>query len=75
MIQEIPYAIHAENPILENDLPVSIEIVPHKAIVVYDVIGFQPNRNQNMRYMYKYCVVFFTSIPLLLVLISLFLKK
>ena len=68
-VKEIPYAIYDKNLETESDeLPVSVEVTPHKAILV----GVVEYRN-NMRG-YKFCIVFFTSIPLLLLFISLLLR-
>jgi hypothetical protein len=71
-IKEVPYAIYDKNLETESDehnLPVSVEVTPHKAILV----GVVEYRNKNMCAC-KFCIVFFTSIPLLLLFISLLLR-
>ena len=65
-IKEIPYAIPDKNT-NDDDLPISIEIIPHNAILV----GVVEYRNMHT---YKCCIVFFASIPLLLLFISLLLR-
>ena len=81
MIQEIPYAIYIDtssnnmslNNITLTDIPLSVEIVPHKAILVHDVI-IPRSINRTIPNSYKYCIVFFASVPISLVLMSFFIR-
>lgn len=68
-IEEIPYAIYDEN---KNDveLPVSIEVIPHKAILITNATI---HRN-NMLSIYKCIFITCVSIPAVLVLISFFVR-
>ncbi len=70
-IKEIPYAIPDKN-INEVHLPVSIEIIPHKAILITNAIVH--NRNNTMLTIYKCVFITFFSIPAVLVLISFFVR-
>jgi hypothetical protein len=68
-IDEIPYAIPDKN-INDVDLPVSIEVIPHKAILITNATI---HRN-NMCTIYKCIFITCFSIPAVLVLISFFVK-
>lgn len=89
MIQEIPYAIYIENStettveqpndkkeIIElQNIPISVEIVPHKAILINSNVdtGIIQIRNNNMLTIYKCVFITFFLIPVILVLISFFI--
>jgi hypothetical protein len=66
-VNEVPYAIYDEN-INDDDLPVSVVIIPHEAIKIATV-----HRN-NMLTIYKFIFITCFSIPVILVLISFFVK-
>ena len=68
-VNDIPYAIPDKN-INEVDLPVSIEVIPHKAILITNATI---HRN-NMCTIYKCIFITCFSIPAVLVLISFFVK-
>jgi hypothetical protein len=79
MNEEIPYAVYVKNESKDsielikietntNELPVSIEIVPHKAILVQDAAVVVNHRN----YIYfesKWCFFTFCSIPFMISII------
>ena len=68
-IEEIPYAMPDKN-INDIDLPVSIEVIPHKAILITNATV---HRN-NMLTIYKCVFITCVSIPAVLVLISFFVR-
>ena len=66
MIQEIPYGVYSDTNDNSceskeiNVIPISIEVVPHKAIVIYDanpVIINQPSRSHACLFVFFCCVV------------------
>lgn len=69
-INEIPYAIHDKNTNYV-DLPISIEIIPHKAILITNATV---HRNNTTLTIYKCIFITCFSIPALLVLISFFVR-
>jgi len=73
-INEIPYAIYDKN-INDGELPLSIEVVPHKAILIANVdTQVIMRRNDIMFTIYKCVFITFFAIPLGLVLISFFVR-
>lgn len=68
-IEEIPYAIPDKN-INDIDLPLSIEVIPHKAILITNATV---HRNNTLS-IYKCVFITCVSIPAVLVLISFFVK-
>jgi hypothetical protein len=68
-IEEIPYAIPDKN-INDIDLPVSIEVIPHKAVLITNATV---HRNNTLT-IYKYVFITCVSIPAVLVLISFFVR-
>lgn len=73
-INEIPYAIYDENT-NKGDLPLSIEVVPHKAILIANVdTQVIMRRNDIIRTIYKYIFISCFAIPVVLVFISFFVK-
>jgi hypothetical protein len=69
-IKEVPYAIPDKN-INDIDLPISIEIIPHKAILITNATI---HKNNSMCTIYKCIFITCFSIPAVLVLISFFVK-
>lgn len=69
-IIEIPYAIHDKNT-NDIDLPISIEVRPHKAILITNTTI---HRNNSMCTIYKCMFITCFSIPAVLVLISFFVR-
>lgn len=69
-IKEIPYAIPDKN-INDVDLPVSIEVIPHKAILITNATV---HRNNTTLTIYKCIFITCFSIPAVLVLISFFVR-
>jgi len=69
VIEEVPYAMPDKN-INDVDLPISIEIIPHKAILITNATV---HRN-DMLTIYKCVFIICVSIPAVLVLISFFLR-
>ncbi len=73
-IKEIPYAIHDKNT-NEVDLPISLEVIPHKAILIANATVLNhSSRNNTMLTIYKCVFITFFSIPAVLVLISFFVR-
>ena len=68
-VNEIPYAIPDKN-INDVDLPVSIEVIPHKAILIKNAIV---HRN-DMLTIYKFIFITCFTIPVILVLMSFFVR-
>jgi uncharacterized protein YpmS len=79
MNEEIPYAIYVKNEtkeltgsieLTELPLPVSIEIVPHKAILVHDGAVVVVGRGHNyIHFESKWCFFTFCSIPFMISII------
>ena len=72
MIQEIPYGIYEQNKNIDN-LPISLEVIPHKAILITNATVIN-HRNDTMLTIYKCVFITFFSIPIILVLISFFVR-
>ena len=74
-MNEIPYASYDKNT-NDGDLPLSIEVVPHKAFLIVNAnIDTQVNmRNEIMFTIYKCVFITFFAIPVGLVLISFFVR-
>lgn len=72
MIQEIPYGIYEQNKNIDN-LPISLEVIPHKAILITNAHVIN-HRNDTMLTIYKCVFITFFSIPIILVLISFFVR-
>ena len=81
MNQEIPYAAYVKNDSFDsieltkietnsNELPVSIEIVPHKAILVQDEVVVVSHHGNYIHIQSKWCFFIFFVIPFM---ISIFL--
>ena len=68
-IKEVPYAIYDKNT-NDVDLPISIEVTPHKAILITNATI---HRN-NTCTIYKCIFITCFSIPAVLVLISFFVR-
>ena len=68
-IKEIPYAMPDKNT-NDVDLPVSIEVIPHKAILITNVTV---HRNNTLT-IYKCVFIICVSTPALLVLMSFFVR-
>jgi len=75
MIQEMPYAEYSKpNELESNDLPISIEIIPHKAIIdnraqiMYS--NEMNNRNRNEKMYIKSLIIITFCVVLILVLLS-----
>lgn len=61
MIQEIPYGVYNDTESKDIELPISIEVIPHKAIVIYDANPLVINRPSRCHI----CVViFFGCVPI-----------
>lgn len=74
MIQEIPYGIYEQNKNIDN-LPISLEVIPHKAILITNAhVINQSSRNDLILNIYKCVFITFFSIPIILVLISFFVR-
>jgi hypothetical protein len=74
MIEEVPYAIYDKN-INDTDLPVSVVVIPHKAIKIANVdTQVIVSRNNTMLTIYKCVFITFFTIPVVLVLISFFTR-
>jgi hypothetical protein len=72
MIQEVPIAIYIKDDNSLNSLPVSVEVVPHKAIIVIDnaVIIRRPNGIINkFSFICKRCVIFIFIITIMISII------
>ena len=69
-VNEIPYAIHDKNT-NDVDLPISIEVIPHKAILIANATI---HRNNTTLTIYKCVFITCVSIPAVLVLISFFVR-
>lgn len=69
-IKEIPYAMPDKN-INDVDLPVSIEVIPHKAILITNATV---HRNNTTLTVYKCIFITCVSIPAILVLMSFFVR-
>jgi hypothetical protein len=69
-VNEIPYAIPDKN-INDISLPVSIEVIPHKAILITNATV---HRNNTTLTIYKCIFITCVSIPAVLVLISFFVR-
>ena len=69
-VNEIPYAIHDKNT-NDVDLPISIEVTPHKAILIANATI---HRNNSTCTIYKCIFITCFSIPAVLVLISFFVR-
>lgn len=73
-INEIPYAIY-DKKTNNDDLPLSIEVVPHKAILIANVdTQVIIRRNDIIRTIYKYIFISCFAIPVILVFISFFVR-
>ena len=73
-INEIPYAIYDKNT-NDGELPLSIEVVPHKAILIANVdTQVIIRRNEIMLTIYKCVFISCFAIPVILVFISFFVK-
>ena len=73
-INEIPYAIYDKNT-NDGELPISIEVIPHKAILIANVdTQVIMRRNEVMFTIYKCVFITFFAIPVGLVLLSFFVK-
>lgn len=73
MIQEIPYGKYIEEKNLSDSaetLPVSIEVIPHTAIIVHEVY-IQTRRRRECPNYIKWLIVSSFSIPLVIILSSL----
>jgi hypothetical protein len=74
IMNEIPYAIYDKNT-NKDELPLSIEVVPHKAIKIVNVdTEVIMRRNEIMLTIYKCIFITFFAIPVGLVLLSFFVK-
>ena len=69
-VNEIPYAMPDKNT-NDVDLPISIEVIPHKAILITNATV---HRNNTMCTIYKCIFITCVSIPAVLVLISFFVR-
>ena len=97
MIEEIQYAYtinqnenhetenkNVETPIQtesESEIPISVEIIPYKAILIENInasnisnISNTSRRYRNQLLTYKYCFFFFMCIPLTMVMLSYFVS-
>jgi hypothetical protein len=86
MMNEIPYALYVMNDVSHNDtsqnelseLPISVEIVPYKAISINDiqiilnqrenVRRIRRSRDEYMSSRFKYLFFLVVSIPIILVM-------
>ena len=79
-MEEIPYAMPCEINEKEMNLPVSKEIIPHKAIIIHEINDVNEvivsHRYRypeiNFKKYYTICFLFFCCIPLLLIVINYF---
>lgn len=77
MIQEIPYGKYIEEKNDSNEsaesLPVSIEVIPHNAIIVNEVyeVEVRQYRTRELPNYMKWLVVSSFSIPLVIIISSL----